>query len=192
MLDNKIISGWIPKNATVLDLGCGEGRLMFYLKQQNQAVIHGVEISEQCIYKCVGKGLSVFHSDIEHGLADFPDNSFDFVIFYQSLQQIKNLDFALNEGLRVGKKVIVGFPNFAYYKSRVVLLFQGKAPVTKDLPYRWDNTPNVHFFGIRDFKSFCKDNKIKIEQEIAASEKKVIKFMPNLMAERALFLLSKD
>ena len=132
MIDNKLISNWIPKKSTVLDLGCGDGDLMYYLKKHNQAVIHGVEISEQCIYKCVEKGLSVFHGDIEQGLADFPDQSFDYVIFYQSLQQIKNLSFAVNEALRVGKKVIVGFPNFAYYKSGFSLFFLGEAPITKN------------------------------------------------------------
>ena len=137
------------------------------------------------------KGLSVFHGDIELGLKDFPDKSFDFVILYQSLQQIKNLNFVLREALRVGNEVIVCFPNFAYIKSRFLLFFGGKAPVTSNLPYRWDNTPNLHFFSIKDFINFCKNSDIKIVDKYFLKDKKTLNFCANLNADRAIFKIKE-
>src|SRR5574344_1138465 len=189
--DYKIISSWIPEQSTVLDLGCGKGKLMEFLKNEKNVLAHGIEISESCIYKCVEKGLSVFHGDIEKGIKDFPDKSFDFVILYQSLQQIKNLSFVLTESLRVGRKVIVCFPNFAYINSRFSLFFNGIAPVTKHLPYRWDNTPNLHFFSIKDFQNFCKNNNVKVTDKVFLTKKNIIRIFPNLFAERAIFRIKE-
>ena len=190
-IELNLLSTWIPERSKILDLGCGNGELMHHLKTKKNSMTHGVEISEKCIYKCVEKGLSVFHSNIENGLSDFPDNSFDFVIFYQTLQQIKNLNFALNESLRVGKEVIVGFPNFAHYNSRLALFFKGRAPVTKNLPHTWYDSPNLHFFGVKDFIKFCKMSGIKITGKYFIDKNKQITFLPNLFAERAIFKLTK-
>jgi methionine biosynthesis protein MetW len=187
ILDYRLIENWIVQKSTVLDLGCGDGDLMDYLQKKKEARTHGVEISEACIYKCVEKGLNVFHGDIENGLKDFPDKTFDFVILYQSLQQIKNLNFVLREALRVGKEVIVCFPNFAYIKSRFLLFFGGTAPVTSNLPYRWDNTPNLHFFSIKDFVNFCKNNNIEIVDKHFLKDTKIVNFYANLNADRAIF-----
>ncbi len=187
--DYNLISNWIPEKTSVLDLGCGKGYLMDFLKHKKNVFVHGIEISESCIYKCVEKGLSVFHGDIEDGILDFTDKSFDFVILYQSLQQIKNLSFVLSEALRVGKKVIICFPNFAYINARICLFFLGIAPVTKHLPYRWDNTPNLHFFSIKDFNIFCKNSKINIIESRFLTKTKFIRFFPNVFAERAIFLI---
>lgn len=187
--DYNLISNWIPKKSSILDLGCGKGYLMDFLKHKREVFAHGIEISESCIYKCVEKGLSVFHGDIEEGILDFTDKSFDFVILYQSLQQIKNLSFVLSESLRIGKKVIICFPNFAYINARICLFLLGIAPVTKHLPYRWDNTPNLHFFSIKDFNNFCKNSKISIIEAKFLTRTKFIKVFPNIFAERAIFLI---
>ncbi|MDR0675566.1 MAG: methionine biosynthesis protein MetW [Elusimicrobiota bacterium] len=190
--DYKLISHFVKTKSTVLDLGCGKGNLMEFLIKEKEVFVHGIEISEACIYKCVEKGLSVFHGDIENGLADFPDKSFDYVILYQSLQQIKNLSFALREALRVGRKVIVCFPNFAYIQARNALFFKGLAPVTKNLPYRWYNSPNLHFFSIKDFQIFCKNNNFTVINEFFLTKKRLKKFVPNLFAERAIFLIKEN
>ncbi len=187
----ELIADWIKDGSTILDLGCGDGKLMLYLKNKKNTKAYGIEISDECIYNCVEKGLSVFHSDIEAGLKDFPNKSFDFVILHESLQQIRNLNYVLREALRVGKKVIVSFPNFAFIDSRVSLFFKGKAPVTKKLPYRWDNTPNVHFFSIKDFSHFCKNNNIKILNKYSLKNENLVKFLPNIFADRAIFKIKE-
>ena len=154
--DHRVISEWVPPGSTVLDLGCGNGDLLYVLIKQKGARGHGLEISEQEIYKCMSKGLNVLHGDIEKGLSDYKDHSFDYVILNQSLQQIRSVDAVILDALRVGKKVIVGFPNFAYYKSRVQIFFSGKTPVNASLPYQWYDTPNLHFFSIADFFEYCR------------------------------------
>ena len=124
----------------------------------------GVELSEQAIHNCVAAGLSVFQQDIDTGLTEYADKSFDYVILNQTLQQVKKPDFAIKEALRVGKKVIVGFPNFCYITDRFQIFFRGKVPVTTSLPYEWYDTPNLHFLSIADFKEYCKKNQITIEE----------------------------
>lgn len=190
--DHKIIAGFIEPNSTVLDLGCGEGDLMHYLAQNNSAKVQGIELSEEAIYKCVEKGLSVFHGDIDEGLKGYPDKSMDYVVFNQSLQQVKRVQFVLDEAFRVGKKVIIGFPNFASFKARTMLFFCGKTPVTKALPFRWHNTPNLRFLSIADFKDFCKEKGIEILKESFITDNKKVSFLPNLFAIDAIFVLKPD
>ena len=135
--DHKVILDLIQEQSTVLDLGCGTGDLLYLLIKEKKARVQGIEIDEQAIYKCVAKGLNVFHGDVDSGLSEFNDKSFDYVVLNQSLQQILHVDKVLIDALRVGKKVIVGIPNFAHYKSRLQMFFQGKAPITEALPYQW-------------------------------------------------------
>jgi methionine biosynthesis protein MetW len=191
-LEHDIIQGWIPTGASALDLGCGNGELLLRLVQEKQAVVQGVEIDEQAIYRCVAKGLSALHGDIDSGLADFRDNSFDYVILNASLQQVKNPELVLKESLRVGNKVIVGFPNFTYYSARFQLFFKGTVPVTKSLPYEWHNTPNLHFLSIKDFINFCEKRDIRIEQSAYVGTGRQINYFPNLRALTGLFVISRD
>lgn len=189
-LDYRIILGIIEPGAKVLDLGCGNGELLFLLAREKNAKVQGIELDEGAIYKCVEKGLSVFHSDIDSGLTEYPDKSFDYVILNQTLQQVKKIDFVLQEALRVGKKVIVGFPNFAFFKARCQLFFQGKSPLTPSLPFRWYDSPNVRFLSISDFKSYCSTRGLRILQAYYLGKKKSLKFWPNLFALNAIFVLS--
>jgi methionine biosynthesis protein MetW len=189
--DHKIISGIVEKGSKVLDLGCGTGDLLFILAKEKNAKVQGIEIDDTSIYKCVEKGLSVFHGDIDSGLSEYPDKSFDYVILNQTMQQAKKADFVINESLRVGRKLIVGFPNFAYIKARYSIFFQGKTPITASLPYHWYDTPNLHFLTISDFKSYCSGKKIRILQSYYLGDKGLIELWPNLFALNAIFVLEK-
>ena len=191
VIEHKVISSWISSGASVLDLGCGDGELLNLLIRNKQVHAQGVELSEQAIHNCVAAGLSVFQQDIDTGLTEYADKSVDYVILNQTLQQVKKPDFAIKEALRVGKKVIVGFPNFCYITDRFQIFFRGKVPVTPSLPYEWYDTPNLHFLSIADFKEYCKKGEICIEKAVFISKDKEVSVLPNLFGEVGLFLLSK-
>lgn len=190
-IDHETIFQIVEPGSRVLDLGCGDGELMYLLAKEKGAKVQGIEIDDEAIYKCVAKGLSVFHGDIDSGLKEYPDKSFDYVILNQSMQQVKKADFVIQEGLRVGKKLIVGFPNFAYLTARVSIFFKGKTPITSSLPYRWYNTPNLHFLTISDFRSYCVERNIKILDTYFLSSDKIVKVWPNLFALNAIFVVTK-
>lgn len=190
-LDYRIILGLVNSRSSVLDLGCSTGELLYVLIKGKNVRGQGIEIDNKAIYQCVAKGLSVFHGDIDTGLAEYRDNSFDYVILNQSMQQVAHADTVIRDALRVGKQVIVGFPNFAYYKSRVQLFFQGRTPVTGALPYQWYETPNLHFLSTSDFIAYCKVKGIRIEKKIYIGEKNQITLFPNLFAQAGIFLISK-
>jgi methionine biosynthesis protein MetW len=190
-LDHKVIYGIVEPNSRVLDLGCGEGDLLYLLSKEKGIKAQGIELREDAIYKCVEKGLSVFHGDIDTGLTEYPDKSFDYVILNQSMQEAKKVDFVINEALRIGDKVIVGFPNFAYWRARLRLFLKGKTPVTYSLPYRWYNTPNLHFLSISDFKEFCAEKGISIIKGYYLGRAKAVNFLPNLFALNSIFVITK-
>jgi methionine biosynthesis protein MetW len=190
-IEHKVISNWINTGASVLDLGCGDGELLSLLIRNKLVHAQGVELNEQAIHTCVAAGLSVFQQDIDTGLTEYADKSIDYVILNQTLQQVKKPDFAIKEALRVGKKVIVGFPNFCYFTDRFQIFFRGRVPVTPSLPYEWYDTPNLHFLSIADFKEYCRKNQITIENETFISKNRAVRVFPNLLGEVGLFLLSK-
>jgi methionine biosynthesis protein MetW len=190
-LDHRIIFDLIEPGSKILDLGCGYGDLMYILTREKNVKAQGIEVDEAAVYECVKKGLSVFHSDIETGLVEYPDRSFDYVILNQSMQEVKKADFVIEESLRVAGKIVVGFPNFAYIKSRVMLFFQGRSPITPSLPHHWYDTPNVRFLSISDFRVFCAEKGFAVEQASYLNGRKMITFWPNLRALGAIFLLSK-
>ncbi len=190
-LDYRIISDIIEPGAKVLDLGCGGGDLINYLREIKNAQVQGIELDESEIYRCVEKGLSVFHGDIDDGLKSYPDKTFDYVILNQSLQEMINIDYVVAEALRVGKKVIIGFPNFAQLGPRFKFFFGGRAPVTKNLPYSWHDSPNIRFFSIKDFRDYCKEKGIRILRAYFLGLKEKVVFLPNLFAANAIFVVTK-
>ena len=190
--EHKTILDWITQDASVLDLGCGEGKLLAHLITEKHVQGQGIELSDNSIHRCVTHGLSVFQQDIDTGLSEYADNSFDFVILNQTLQQVKKPDFVLKEALRVGNRVIVGFPNFCYITSRFQIFFRGRVPVTASLPYEWYDTPNLHFLSIADFIQYCRKRSIQIEKAVFIARNKRIRFLPNVFGETGLFLLYKS
>jgi methionine biosynthesis protein MetW len=191
-LDHRIIYSIIESDSRVLDLGCGEGELLYPLVRDKRIRAQGIELNDKAIQECVKKGLSVFQDDIENSLREYPDNSFDYVILNQSMQEVKKVDCVIQEALRIGNKVIVGFPNFAYIKSRLMLFFKGKSPITGSLPYLWFDTPNVRFLSITDFKNFCVEKNIRIVEAHYLGEKKIVHLWPNLLAMNAIFVLTNN
>jgi len=189
--DHKAVLDMVESNSSVLDLGCGDGDLLELLIMKKNVRGQGIEIDEQAIYRCVAKGLSVLHGDIDTGLSEYKDKAFDYVILNQSLQQLKHVETVLFDALRVGKKVIVGFPNFAYCRARLRLFFRGRVPITASLPYTWYETPNLHFLSTLDFLDYCKEKKIKVERKVYLAADKRIQILPNFFANIGIFLISK-
>ena len=193
----KIIADLIESNTRVLDVGCGDGTLMEFLKNYKKLDIRGIEISKNNVQQCIGKGLTVIEGDAEKDLSQFPDESFDFVILSQTLQAFLNPEKVISELLRVGKKAIVTIPNFGYWKVRLHLLIKGTMPVTRTLPDEWYNTPNLHMCTIQDFFNFCKKRKINLYNSIALQNLKSSKItntnltLKNLTAVLGIFLIEK-
>jgi len=190
-LDHQIIFNLVQPGSRVLDLGCGGGDLLHLLTSKKDVKGQGIEISEEAIYQCVEKGLNVFHSDIDSGLPEYPNQSFDVVILNQSLQECKKVEWVFREALRVGKNVIVGFSNFAYYKSRLMLFMKGRAPITASLPYRWFDSPNLHFLSISDFEDYCKNRDIRILARYYLENGRRLFFKPNFFASNGIYVIAK-
>ena len=189
--DQKAIVDLIEKGATVLDLGCGQGELLSALVRKKEVKGQGIEIDDEAILNCVALGLNVFHDDIDRGLSEYSDQSFDYVILNQTFQQVRKPDEVLRESLRVGRRVIIGFPNFASLSTRYHLGIRGRTPVSPSLPYQWYDTPNLHFLSILDFIDYCKGRKIQIMKAFYFAGTKRISILPNLLADTGVFLISR-
>ena len=193
----KVIADLIEKNTRVLDVGCADGMLMEFLRDNKSIDIRGLEISKEKVQKCIEKGLTIIEGNAEKDLKQFPDKSFDYVILSQTLQAFLNPELVINELLRVGKKAIVTIPNFGYWKIRLHLLTKGTMPITKTLPDEWYNTPNLHMCTIKDFVSFVKSKNFKIFKSLALNEKNVSLInntnleIKNLFADLGIFLIEK-
>ena len=186
--DFSIIANWVNSNSKVLDLGCGDGELLNYLKKERNITGYGIEKDPDNWLTSLKKGINVLQVDIEAGLPEFEDNSFDVVILSKTIQSMHNTEEILDEMLRVGKQVIVTFPNFGYWRDRIQSI-QGVMPESKELPYSWFNTPNVHLCTINDFDNLCKSNKYKIVDRLVLTDNKSVIFFPNLFGALALYNL---
>ena len=192
-----VIADLIEKDKKVLDVGCADGILMKFLKDNKNTNIRGLEISKEKVQECIAKGLTVIEGNAEKDLKQFPDKSFDYVILSQTLQAFLNPELVLNELLRVGKKAIITIPNFGYWKVRLHLLLKGTMPITKTLPDEWYNTPNLHMCAIKDFVHFVKSRNIKIFKSIALNKLNASLInernleIKNLSADLGIFLIEK-
>jgi len=192
--DYELIESLIEPNSTVLDVGCGDGELLANLVRDKNIKGEGIELDQELVLDCVCRRLPIIQRDIEQGLAYYGDKSFDYVILSQTVQTIENPEKVLKELLRVSKKVIVSFPNFAHWRCRAQLLFRGAAPVTRQLPFRWHDSPNIHCLSIKDFDQFCERLGVKVEKKIplAKSSLSPARFASNLFAEQVIYITSKE
>ena len=193
----KIISDLIEDNKKVLDVGCADGILMQFLKENKNINVRGLEISKEKVQECIAKGLTVIEGNAEKDLKQFPDKSFDYVVLSQTLQAFLSPELVLDELLRVGKKAIVTIPNFGNWKVRLHLLFKGTMPITKSLPEQWHSTPNLHMCTIKDFVNFIKSKEIKMIKTLALNNNNVSNITnnnlgtKNLFADLGIFLIEK-
>jgi len=196
-VDLLVVAGMVERGTRVLDVGCGDGELLKLLTETREVDGRGIELSREGVNESVSKGLAVIQGDADTDLADYPDDAFDYVILSQTLQATRRPRAVLEHMLRIGRHAIVSFPNFGYWRIRIQLLFLGRMPRTKILPYSWYDTPNIHFCTIKDFKQLCTEIGVKMEKAVAlnASGAPLRLSAPwwfwNLFGEQAVFLLSR-
>jgi len=187
----KIVVDYIKPNSSVLDLGCGDGALLEKLKREKNARGVGIEINEQNVISCISRGLSVCQGNIDDGLIDYADKSFDYIIINNTLQQMYKPEFVINEILRVGKIIIVGMASFTFWKIRLWLLFKGKLPKTTFYQYEWYNTPNIRVISVKDFADFARHNNIKIKDFYGSLGNNFYKLpisIANLLSKYCIFI----
>ncbi|MDQ6760351.1 MAG: methionine biosynthesis protein MetW [Acidobacteriota bacterium] len=181
----------VAPNTKVLDLGCGEAELLAWLAANKGVDARGVEINGARVQRAIARGVSVYQGDIDEGLADYPNQAFDYVILSQTLQETREPLKVLREMLRVGRHAIVAFPNFGHWTVRLAHLWTGGAPKTKLFPHNWYDSPNIHFLTVHDFESLAESEHWTVERRIFLRGARTVTVFPNLTAEVAVFLIRK-
>ncbi len=189
--DFAAIAAWIPKGASVLDLGCGDGSLLRFLRDMREVRGYGVDINDANIVACIRNGVNVIQDDLDTGLSGFETLSFDYVILSQTLQAIRHTEALVQEILRVGRAGIVSFPNFGYWRNRLKIL-RGNMPVSRDLPYQWYDTPNVHLCTLHDFEDFCAKQKVQILDRRVMTGESEVQMLPNLFGSTAVYRFQRS
>jgi methionine biosynthesis protein MetW len=195
--DLRLVASWIPAGARVLGLGCGDGALLHYLKTRKGAVCTGIDKDEDCVARCIARGVTVLQGDINEEVRDYPDDAFDTVILAQTLQQIYEPAPLIREMLRIGRQAVVSFPNFSHWRVRLMLMLSGHAPVTPQLPYQWHNTPNIRVITLSDFRRYARQVGFQIATEVGINTDredrsgKIVRFWPDLFATYGLFLIAR-
>jgi methionine biosynthesis protein MetW len=196
--DLQLVASWIPRGARVLGLGCGDGALLHYLAARKNAVCTGIDIDEDCVARCIERGVTVLQGDINEEVGDYPDHAFDFVILAQTLQQIYEPATLIREMLRIGRHSVVSFPNFSHWRVRLMLALTGHAPVTPQLPYQWHNTPNIRVITLADFRRYAQQVGFKILKEVAINTDRrdhsgrIVRFWPDLLSTYGLYLITRQ
>ncbi len=188
--DYAIIGELIEPGTRVLDLGCGEGELLAWLRDHKNVDGRGVELTGASVQKAIARGVSVYQGDLESGLQDYPDQAFDYVILSQTLQQTRDPLGVLKGMLRIGRRGIVAFPNFGHWRVRVSHLLTGRSPQTELFPYDWYDSPNIHFLTVLDFEALAAKQNWRLERRIFLAGNREVTMLPNLMSEVAVFLFS--
>jgi methionine biosynthesis protein MetW len=189
--DFAAIANWVRPGARILDLGCGDGTLLRYLAEQRGTSGYGVEIENDGVLTCIKHNVNVLQGNIERGLSDFADGSFDYVILSQTLQAVKNSEHVVREMLRVGREGIVTFPNFGYWRNRLQVVL-GNMPVSDNLPYNWYDTPNIHLCTVADFESFCADHGVRILERVVIRNGGAVSLLPNLLGSLAVYRFERS
>jgi methionine biosynthesis protein MetW len=189
--DYAIVSGLIEPGTKVLDLGCGDGELLQWLAQNKGVEGRGIEINSAKVQRAISRGVAVYQGDIDAGLTNYPDQAFDYVILGQTLQETRHPLGVIREMLRVGRHAIVTFPNFGHWSVRLAHLFSGRAPKNRLFPHNWYDSPNIHFLTVKDFEELVRQESLVVEREIFLSGQHLGRFLPNLMAEVAVFLVRR-
>lgn len=185
--DLQLIYGWIPAGSRVLDLGCGKGELLSALIREKNCSGYGVEIDTEGVLASIERGISVIQADLEQGLRDFDDNSFDIIVLSQTIQAMQNTETILQDLTRVAKQAIVSFPNFGYWKNRLQIGLLGHMPVSERMPYQWYNTPNIHWCTLQDFDRLCAKNHIRVLERTVMTAGRRINILPNLLGSLAFY-----
>lgn len=193
--DLETLKQWVKPGSSVLDLGCGDGALLAHLRDSKQIMGYGLEINQSQILECIKKRVNVIEQDLDQGLNNFDDNSFDLVIMTQALQAVHFPDRVIDDMLRVGKECIITFPNFGYWRCRLYLLTKGRMPVSKLLPYTWYNTPNIHLCTFKDFEAMCHRKNLRILNRTVVDmnyrDGMMMRMSPNLFGETAIYHITK-